>query len=293
MAGQAGRDKALASLVEAERAFSRTSEEKGVREAFLAFLAEGAVVFRPAPAEGRPAYEKLDPAYPALLAWTPEFAEVASSGELGYTTGPYRNAPGRGAEPDRFGHYVSIWKKQADGAWKVVLDIGIQHDAPPPPPAKPAGPAVAGPEAQAAFPSLSPEALRDEERAFGERAGLFETEIAVRGSRGALAAFGTQDVRVYRPGRFPSVGKRALRALVPADAGRISPGTERRNAAFHVGISWSGDLAYNYGTFESRRGGKTAGTTAYLRIWRKEASGDWKVSLDIELPVPQEPAKSG
>ena len=83
-----------ASLIEAERAFSKTSEEKGIREAFLTWLAPDAIVFRPAPVEGRPVYEKMDPADPAVLTWEPEFAEIASSGELGYTTGPYRIKPG-------------------------------------------------------------------------------------------------------------------------------------------------------------------------------------------------------
>jgi ketosteroid isomerase-like protein len=79
---------ALASLIEAERAFARAAEEKGVREAFLTYLAEGAIVFRPAPVEGRPLYEKMSPDNPALLTWTPEVAEVSASGDLGYTSGP-------------------------------------------------------------------------------------------------------------------------------------------------------------------------------------------------------------
>ena len=285
--GQSDREKALASLIGAERSFSRTSEEKGIREAFLTFLAENAIVFRPKPVEGRPVYEKMDPANPTVLTWAPEIAELSASGELGYTSGPYEVRPGRGIDPAGFGHYVSIWKKQADGTWKVLLDIGVQHDRP-----QSAGPvsAVAMPQVLKTFEALSPEALREEERTFGERAGSFEKETASRGSRKALSAFASDDVRVYRPGHFPSVGKRAFETIIPSGAGRIAPRSERRNAAYHVGLAWSGDLAYSYGTFEISKNRTVVETTAYLRIWRKDLSGVWRICLDIELDVPPDAA---
>jgi len=285
--GQADRERALTSLIEAECSFASLSEQKGIREAFLTFLAEKAIVFRPGPVEGRPIYEKMDPANPTVLTWAPAVVEVSTAGDLGYTSGPYEVRPGRGAEPTGFGHYVSIWNKQADGTWKVLLDIGVQHDRPEP---SASIKAVAAPQAAAAFAPLSPEALRDEERAFGERAGLFEKEAATRGSRKALSAFATDDIRIYRPGRFPSVGKRAFDAIIPPGAGRIAPGSERRNAAYHVGLAWSGDLAYSYGTFEISKNRTVAETTAYLRIWRKDLSGVWKICLDIELDVPPDAA---
>jgi len=280
--GQSDREKALASLIEAERSFASLSEQKGIRKAFLTFLAEKAIIFRPMPAEGRPVYEQMAPTNPTVLTWSPEVAEVSASGELGYTSGPYEVRPNRGTEPTGFGHYVSIWKKQADGTWKVLLDIGVQHDRPKP---SAAIKAVAAPQAAAAFAPLSPEALRDEERAFGERAGLFEKEAATRGSRKALSAFATDDIRICRPGRFPSVGKRAFDAIIPSGAGRIARGSERRNAAYHVGLAWSGDLAYCYGSFEISKNHAIAETTAYLRIWRKNPSGIWRICLDIELDV--------
>ena len=46
----------LRSLVEAERAFSRLSAEKGIRTAFLANLAPDSIVFRPLPVSGRKVY---------------------------------------------------------------------------------------------------------------------------------------------------------------------------------------------------------------------------------------------
>jgi ketosteroid isomerase-like protein len=287
-AGQEGRKEALASLIAAERSFSRTSEAKGIREAFLTFLASDAVVFRPGPVEGRPVYEKMDPANPGLLTWEPEVAEVSAAGDLGYTSGPYVYRQSRDAEPASYGDYVSVWKKQADGTWKVFLDIGIRHGRPEAParPGEVDMPAVgknAGP--------LSPERLRDEERAFGPRAGLIESIAAAKGLRKALSELSTDDVRVYRPEKFPTIGKAAFKELIPANAGRIDPRTQRHTGDHQIGIAWSGDLAYSYGTSRLSKDPTTSERTAFLRIWRKERSGVWKICLDIEFPLPAEAEK--
>jgi ketosteroid isomerase-like protein len=51
---------------------------------------------------------------------------VARSGDLGYTWGFYesrwRSEDGR--EQVTRGKYTSVWRRQADGAWKAVLDMG-------------------------------------------------------------------------------------------------------------------------------------------------------------------------
>jgi ketosteroid isomerase-like protein len=288
--GRPDRDAALASLVEAERSFARTSEEKGLREAFLAWLAPDAVVFRPAPVEGRPVYEKMDPANPAVLTWGPEIADVSASGELGYTSGPYELRPGRGADPTGSGHYVSIWKKRPDGAWRVVLDAGIAHGPEGPPPATVRD---VGPPAAAAVPELSPEALREAEAAFVHKAaGAFEQRVGRDGLRAAYKAFASDGVRTYRPGRPPLLGKEALLGNVPARAGRVSPRSNGRRSTIRVDLAWSGDLAYQFGTFESGTDPSALETFAYLRIWRRVPRGDWAIVLDLELPVPRAKAET-
>ena len=60
------------------------------------------------------------------LTWTPVKAEMAASGDLGYTYGSYvytaKNKEGKLVA--NYGKYTSIWKKQKDGQWKVVVDMG-------------------------------------------------------------------------------------------------------------------------------------------------------------------------
>jgi ketosteroid isomerase-like protein len=59
------------------------------------------------------------------IIWHPKKAEVARSGELGYTSGSYEMSfrQPRGKLFFDKGKYLMVWKKQADGAWKVLFDI--------------------------------------------------------------------------------------------------------------------------------------------------------------------------
>ena len=60
------------------------------------------------------------------LTWTPVKAGMAASGDLGYTYGNYvftgKNKEGKLVTS--YGKYTSIWRKQKDGQWKVVVDVG-------------------------------------------------------------------------------------------------------------------------------------------------------------------------
>jgi ketosteroid isomerase-like protein len=66
------------------------------------------------------------------LTWTPVGADVSASGDLGYTYGTWEfHSKDKDGKPTvEYGNYTSIWKKQADGGWKVVLDMGNSSPAP-------------------------------------------------------------------------------------------------------------------------------------------------------------------
>ena len=99
------------SLVEAERAFAAASLAKGTRAAFLEYLAEDSILFRPGLVAGKKWIEE-HLAQPTLLTWEPVFADVAQSGDLGYTTGPWEIRPRSPQDkPTAYGQYVSMWKR--------------------------------------------------------------------------------------------------------------------------------------------------------------------------------------
>src|SRR3954449_2738641 len=113
------------ALVQMERDFARTAATKGTRDAFLEFLADDGVLFQPGPVNGKKFWTERQPRK-GLLSWEPVFADISRAGDLGYTTGPWEfRANGPDDQPVAFGQYFTIWKKQADGGWKAVLDRGV------------------------------------------------------------------------------------------------------------------------------------------------------------------------
>ena len=72
------------------------------------------------------------------LSWQASDTQVSRAGDLGYTIGTYKltqDDPAGNPATDR-GKYVTIWKKQKDGQWKIALDIW-NSDQPPPAPQAP------------------------------------------------------------------------------------------------------------------------------------------------------------
>jgi ketosteroid isomerase-like protein len=114
-------------MMNADRDFSKMCEEKGMKTAFLEYLDSNGVLLRPnhLPIAGADAVDFLiqqnDTDY--TMSWEPKNGFIAMSGELGYTYGIYALRPSA-KDTVIYGTYVSIWKKEKNGAWKYVLDSG-------------------------------------------------------------------------------------------------------------------------------------------------------------------------
>jgi ketosteroid isomerase-like protein len=118
-------------IVKSDAAFAQSVAEKN-REKFLSFIAE-ATTFGGGTANelhGRDAVMKawgdfFTPNGPTL-SWTPTKGEVIGAGDVGYTTGNsvFRQKDASGKVTERRGQYVTVWKKQSDGSWKVIFDTG-------------------------------------------------------------------------------------------------------------------------------------------------------------------------
>ena len=114
-------------MMEADRRFSKMSEEKGMKAAFIEYLDSNGVLLRPGrlPIAGADAVDFLiqqnDADY--TMTWEPRNGVIAKSGELGYTYGIYALRPSA-KDTVIYGTYVSIWKKEKGGTWKYVLDSG-------------------------------------------------------------------------------------------------------------------------------------------------------------------------
>jgi ketosteroid isomerase-like protein len=129
-------EKEKAALLRTDTEFSDAAQKIGVGEAFVRYADGGATMLPPGQnaVRGIEEVRKQFVEYPkgATLVWKPFAADVARSGDLGYTLGTYeaRGPDAEGKIVTRYGKYCSVWKKQGDGRWKWVVDVGTPSPAP-------------------------------------------------------------------------------------------------------------------------------------------------------------------
>jgi len=273
-----------------------------MKEAFLANLAGDAIVFRPAPANGRQVWRaRSNPK--GTLAWAPDYAEISGAGDLGVTSGPWEYGSTRN-QPTAFGHFVSVWRRTNDGAWQVAVDIGIDHERPavgldavelvpgpvhPKPPDPPpdfgsviyGGPLFTGGGFDfAPGPGYVPAEDRRRARATTEMMTAERSLVYVTRNQGieqAYRKYAADDARIYREGRSP------MRGLGEAMSSLSQRGRRVELAAYRHGIASSRDLGYSLGLLITRASPDARpDTVSYLHVWRRDDAGHWKLAVEVE-----------
>ncbi|MEJ8757687.1 hypothetical protein WG947_11800 [Pontibacter sp. H259] len=242
------RDKALESLANVERSFAATSVKKGFHQAFVEHMADDGIVFAPQPTNGKRLHAEA-PASKAILNWYPAYADISASLDWGYTTGPYEfKANPEDAKPAGAGFYLSVWKKQPNGQWKVAVDMGN---------------------------NFSPELIKEE---------VYQPAVATKGKtiKGAKADLITKDVQkvqpyypetlIYSHGEYP----------VKYKNGSIEPASNVVYKTLGHDISTAADMAYTYGSY-SQPTSKGEETGNYLKVW-KVFDGEWKLVAHNLVP---------
>jgi ketosteroid isomerase-like protein len=120
-----------AQIMKADADFAQAVAGKD-RERFLSFLTDVTTFNGGSASElhGRDAVMKewndFFTADGPTLSWTPARGEVVGAGDLGYTTGRslFRGKGADGKMVERRGEYLTVWRKQRDGSWKVIFDTG-------------------------------------------------------------------------------------------------------------------------------------------------------------------------
>ena len=260
-------EKAVRSLTDAELGYNKLTRDRNFAAASVQVFADDGIVFAPGPVNGKRFWSKQTD--PPLLTWRPIFATISRSGDLGYTTGPWELRKKKDdPAPEAFGHYNTLWRKGAAGVWTVVVDVGVDH---------PHAGEVPGdvetfvPE----FPIARPESVRDR---WDEVQKIF-AELLTKDAGAAVLAKAGDQIRVYRRGAVPAVGKTAAQLMLSSDHGK-----ETRERA-GGGMSASNDLAYSYGAYASEHANVTE-RGIYFSIWQLDLSSEWKLVLDLQKKAP-------
>lgn len=265
---------AFEEMAEAERAFARRAQEVSVQQSFIEFFADDAVSFasgKPASAQAELRSRPVKPRDPnQLFWWEPRYGDIAASGDLGWLTGPARF--GRKDDPPakvRHGNYSSVWKRQPDGRFKVIIDIGSD-----PPGEVPFAPGVTRMPLDSRYAGNEIQPLARASLLVADRA----LNAAARSSLvQAYEPAAAPAIRIHRNGQLPLEGREAVLKWLSEQPPLGAESMYAETAA-------SSDLGYTWGSYEKGH---------YVRVWAREASGRWLLALDLDAPRPPAPKPAG
>jgi ketosteroid isomerase-like protein len=262
---------ALTQMIETERAFAARALVTGWKQAFLEYFAPDALGF----SEGQVGLARdqiaknPDPPPDLQLIWEPRFGDISGSGDLGYLTGPVRNVrASRDAGRPRHSNYTSIWKRQRDGSFKVVMDVGINTPNPV---------SFAPGFTRASQKNRFTGDYDDTTPPLGAADGLLNAELRrdpARAYRPNLTAL----ARLHRQNAMPIVGDARILQWLGSQTAFTTADTRFTEAAK------SGDLGYAWGTYTRKAARGAAESGFYVRVWVRERNGQWKLAMDVLQP---------
>jgi ketosteroid isomerase-like protein len=296
-AASPGRPAPLASapVVENERQFAAYSFDHGIREGFRAYSSLHSINLRPngvvvtgqalmtslfAPRPGPP---------PHSAQWWPIHAGISESRDLGFTTGPVGGPPGDEAPKNTEGavvsaYYFTIWHKEANGRWTIIIDR---------PSYSLGGPVYTPDSPVTELPQAAPAPRPGPEIAVARVAEL-EAQLAADAgidARAALPSRLADDAWITGSGLPPAHGRSEFAKELSNRPAKLA------STPLGAGASAAGDLVYTYGKV-SWAGSGAEQQGYYVRIWQQRGA-TWKIVVDqttgdappFELPQPPKRAK--
>ena len=260
---------ALLKMADTERAFAKRAADTTIRQAFIDFFADESIGFEPDPVPARESLRKREAPQPTGLElhWEPRLGDVAASGDLGYLTGPAEYVmPGK---PNTYTCYFSVWKRQPDGEFRVILDIGV-----PTPEKTTFAPGLVRSAAVTSW--RGHESREQSEASLMAFDKAFGASIAAKGASQAYASVMHEAGRLNRRGAQPMARAEGVAWL----AREVS---EMSSEPMKAETAQSGDLGYTWGRY-SAKGPKATVSSYYVRVWTRKADGSWQLVSDVTTP---------
>lgn len=260
-------------VINAEKEFNRLVERKGIKGGFLAVADPEGIIFKPDAVNITEFYSNIDK-QAGKLSFTPNLARIAANGDLGFTAGPYVYQNGKSDDDKVYGDYVSLWKLNSEGQFKLLINLGIQH---PEPEKNPMNDFRSPDSSKRVAPSKDP---------FGPKKIIMATDELFNHSLtlsalGTVKEFFSPEAHYYFPGFEPMIGKEQIMKFLDNEG--IAINAETVNA----GRSNSGDLAYSYGKARIQKGSIVSNYN-YVRVWEIDKNHKWNVLLEAFSAIENE-----
>lgn len=254
-------------IFETEKAFERQVAEKGIRSGFIEFLSPVGIMFMPDAVNGREAWTAR-PASDAALTWNPIWIDWSANSVLAYSIGNSRyRAQGKDDPTIFYGHYLSIWLRQAGGQYRAALDAGINHEKPRSEPTAWRSPIDSGK-------GSNPDKLSAGDSAVG-----FYQMAAASDTAKAYQRYLADDAILMRDGKEPAFGKRAALDQLK--------GNYKINFGKRKSFTEAIDLAYvNSPYYITDKKGTETERGNFVQVWKLRRSR-WLIVADILVPIPK------
>lgn len=260
------------SLVAAENYFVNYAKNKGIRDAFLKLSDESTILFRPNPIKAEDLFAKKSSNDNRIREWRPVFAKISKSGDWGFSTGPYSYSSTSNKEIT-YGQYLSVWRTNSKGIWKLALEIEMQHGKPISEPYF----SFIDPKNFRYYRQIPPARLKQREQILLTTDRLFSKTL-LENQDYAYKIFITEDARLLFPGLEPIIGKTKINDFLNSQQIGIETIPAVANRAL------GSDLAYTYGKAQITKNGITE-QYHYVRIWESQEGFTWNVLLEIFSPA--------
>jgi ketosteroid isomerase-like protein len=271
MAQEPDSSSALFSMREAESNFAKESVMIGRNAAFVKNFADESVLFTDKWITNGKQFSKERKASPLVLKWEPEFMDISASGDFGISTGPWEAQEYRpNTAALATGYFLTVWKKQSDGNWKVILDGGSET------------PAVKNPQHRISFPSGADKAVKNPPVM---NTGLLSEQLSDRDKQflaiwekspypSTYLLYLETNARIQMKGHLPTINKDSINLFISNLDKTLIWETSGSGAAS------SGDLGYTYGLLRIQ-GTPIKRNGHYVRIWRRLSGDSWKIEMEM------------
>lgn len=274
MAQEPDSSSSLFSMRETERNFARASVAIGRNAAFAEYFAEKSVLFTDKWITNGKQFSKERKASPVVLKWEPELMDISDSRDLGISTGPWEAQEYRpNTSPVATGYFLTVWKKQSDGTWRVILDGGSET------------PVAANNKHTFSFPAGTDKAVKNPSyydpgllsEALSEREKQFLTEWEKSPISSTYISFLEPNARMQLKGHLPTINTDTINSFISGFDKKLIWETAGSGAAT------SGDLGYTYGLLQIRDP-QPVTKGHYVRIWKKLPGTDWRIIFEMINP---------
>lgn len=253
-----------------ELAFSKRTAAIGLDRTSSEFISEDGILFRPDPIRVKDIMNKNEP-WPLVFRTLAEFIDVSASGDFGYAAGVYEvstHVPL--TEPVMYGFFGAVWKKGRDGKWTAAIgqDVDMGDNRLEDYPFGLVFPKGADEHKKFNYGNVSDEKLKLVNKELEFFKAWLDNPIGE-----TYLNFLDSAARVYRDKARPALNSQSIHNLM-SDIQLFnwkSLGSD---------VATSGDLGYTFGSFECQKG-NDGQRGYYLRVWRRQPAGEWKIVLDM------------